>query len=519
MIKKVLVANRGEIAMRIFRTLHEMGISTVAIYSNNDRDSMFVQYADYSYPLEGNNAKETYMNIDKIIKIAVEAGVDAIHPGYGFLSENETFVKAVEDAGIAFIGPRSEVVNLLGNKFKARTIAEKLNIPLISGTNVGVKTVADAEQIASTIGYPVLIKPAAGGGGKGMNIAKERSELESAFCKSQNLAESVFHDDSVFIERYYTDAHHIEVQILADTFGNVVHLGERECSIQRRFQKVVEESPCLIISQQVRDKIFEYAISIAKEANYTSAGTVEFLYSNGEVFFLEMNTRIQVEHAVTEMVTDLDIVKMQVLIASGYELPIKQDDIEFRGHAIECRIYSEDTRNNFMPSVGDITFCQVPHGLGVRVDSAIGQNYCVSHYFDPMLAKLIVKGNTRHEAICRMNRALDEFIIDGVKTNIDYLKAIIEDEQFINLKVDTDFLQERHQELMKKTKHIKNRFKQKSSAYRQSLHQYDGNEISEIAACEIAACEIEPISVGSKENLLQQFMDEIHLPRTLSIDG
>ncbi len=494
-----------------------MGISSVAIYSDNDKDSTFVQYADYSYPLEGDTAKETYMNIDKIIKIAVEAGVDAIHPGYGFLSENASFVKAVEDSGIVFIGPSSEVVSSLGNKFKARDIIKKLDIPLIPGTKKVIYTFEEAEQIASTVGYPVMIKPAAGGGGKGMNIANDRSELESAFYKSQNLAESVFHDNSVCLERYYADAHHVEVQILADTHGNVLHLGERECSIQRRFQKVVEESPCLIISEHIRNKIFEYAVSIAKEVNYTGAGTIEFLYSNGEVFFLEMNTRIQVEHAVTEMVTDIDIVKMQVLIASGYELPVKQEDIKIRGHAIECRIYSEDTSNNFMPSVGEITYCQLPHGLGVRVDSAIGHNYCVSHLFDPMLAKLIVRGNTREEAICRMSRALDEFIIEGVKTNIDYLKAIMEDTQYINLKVNTNFLKDRHEELMNsamKTKHIKNRFKQKIPVYRESIQNYN-----EVGISETPACEFEPISVESNENSLQQLVDEISLPSLLSIDG
>ncbi len=513
MIKKVLVANRGEIAVRIFRTLREMEISTVAVYSDDDRDSMFVRYADYSYPLEGNSAKDTYMNIDKIIRIAKEAKVDAIHPGYGFLSEKEEFAKAVEEAGIVFIGPSAQVIKLLGNKFEARTIAQKLNIPIIPGINRAINNIAEAEQIAVSIGYPVMIKPAAGGGGKGMYIAKSKDELKDAFFKSQSLAESLFHNDSVFIERYYTDVHHIEVQLLADTYGNVVHLGERECSLQRRFQKIVEEAPCLTISQELKNKIFEYAISIAKEVNYTSAGTVEFLYSNGEVFFLELNTRIQVEHAVTEMVTDIDIVKMQVLIAAGNELPINQNDISFKGHAIECRIYSEDTSSGFMPSSGAITYYQAPEGLGVRVDSGIGQNSFISHYYDSMIAKLIVKGNTRQEAIGRMSRALDEYIIEGVKTDIDYLKAIMGDTSFINLEINTDYLKERHEDLIlsaEKTKPGKKVYNQQHYEYSECVQIQGEKRIDD---------KNEIMSINSKENLLEKFIDEISMPSELLIDG
>ncbi|ACL75298.1 acetyl-CoA carboxylase biotin carboxylase subunit [Ruminiclostridium cellulolyticum] len=513
MIKKVLVANRGEIAVRIFRTLREMEISTVAVYSDDDRDSIFVRYADYSYPLEGNSAKDTYMNIEKIIKIAIEAKVDAIHPGYGFLSEKEEFAKAVEDAGLIFIGPSAQVIKLLGNKFEARTIAERLSIPLIPGLNRAINNIAEAEQIASSIGYPVMIKPAAGGGGKGMYIAKSKDELKDAFFKSQSMAESIFHNDSVFIERYYTDVHHIEVQLLADKYGNVVHLGERECSIQRRFQKIVEEAPCLTISQELKNEIFEYAVSIAKEVHYTGAGTVEFLYSNGEVFFLELNTRIQVEHAVTEMVTDIDIVKMQVLIAAGNELPINQNDISFKGHAIECRIYSEDIKNGFMPSSGAITYYQAPDGMGIRVDSGIAQNSFISHYYDSMIAKLIVKGNTRQEAICRMSRALDEFIIEGVKTDIDYLKAIMKDTSFINLEVNTDYLKEKHEDLIittEKTKPGKKIHNQQNYEYYNYMCKQNEKRIN---------YKTETMSLDSKENLLQQFIDEISMPSELSIDG
>ncbi len=513
MIKKVLVANRGEIAVRIFRTLREMDISTVAVYSDDDRDSMFVRYADYSYPLEGSSAKDTYMNIGKIIKIAIEAKVDAIHPGYGFLSEKEEFAKAVKEAGLIFIGPSAQVIKLLGNKFEARTVAERLSIPLVPGVNRAINNIAEAEDIASSIGYPVMIKPAAGGGGKGMYIANSKDELKDTFFKSQSVAESLFHNDSVFIERYYTDVHHVEVQLLADSHGNVVHLGERECSIQRRFQKIVEESPCLTISQELKNKIFEYAISIAKEVQYTSAGTVEFLYSNGEVFFLELNTRIQVEHAVTEMVTDIDIVKMQVLIADGKELPIKQKDIHLKGHAIECRIYSEDTNNGFMPSAGAITYYQVPDGLGVRVDSGIGQNSFISHYYDSMVAKLIVKGNTRQEAISRMSRALDEFVIEGVNTDIDYLKAIMGDTSFINLEINTDYLKVKHEDLIisaNKTKHGKKLYSQQDYEYNESLSNQGETRTED---------KTETMSIKSKENMLQQFVDEVSMPSELFIDG
>ncbi len=448
MFRKVLVANRGEIALRIFRTLREMEIPSVSVYSNDDSDSLPLLYADYRYPLDGNGAKDTYMNIDKIIKIALAAEVDAIHPGYGFLSENEEFAKAVENAGLTFIGPKSEVIATMGNKYAARKIAEKLNVPLVPGVNRAVETVEEAEEIANKIGYPVLIKPAAGGGGKGMKIAMDQSELNKAFEQSQRLAESVFHDKSVFIEKYFPDAHHIEVQIIGDMFGNVIHLGERECSIQRRFQKVVEESPCLLLNNELRKKIFDYAKAIASEVNYHGAGTVEFLYSNGEVYFLEMNTRIQVEHAVTEMVTGIDIVKLQIMVAAGLPLPFAQEDIIFKGHAIECRIYSEDPFNNFLPSVGTITTYQVPDGIGVRVDSGVHLGYNVDYHFDPMMAKLIVIGDSRKEAIMRMRRALDEFTIEGPATNIEYLKSIMSNKLFVEGKINTKFLENEHEKLL-----------------------------------------------------------------------
>lgn len=449
MFKKVLVANRGEIALRVFRTLREMEIPSVAIYADQDADNLCVSYADYAYPLHGTRARDTYMNIEKIVKLALEVGADAIHPAYGFLSEKEEFAKAVEDAGLTFIGPKSEVIGMMGDKVAAKEMASKLNIPLVPGTKDAVNTVEEAYKIAEKIGYPVLIKPAAGGGGKGMKIVFHSEELEEMFNHSQRLAHSVFGDDSVFVEKYFTDAHHIEIQIMGDQHGNVVHMGERECSVQRRFQKVVEESPCLLLTPELRQKLFDYAISISREVKYHGAGTVEFIYSNGEVYFLEMNTRIQVEHAVTEMVTGLDIVKAQILVAAGKPLPFKQEDITFRGHAIECRIYAEDPLRGFIPSHGAITSYQTPEGIGVRVDSGVHLNNEVSHHFDPMMAKLIVIGNDRKEAIMRMRRALDEFVIEGPKTNIDYLKAIMVSKTYTSGKINTKFIDTEHEHLLK----------------------------------------------------------------------
>lgn len=448
MFRKVMVANRGEIALRVFRTLREMEIPSVAVYADQDATSLALKYADYTYPLDGVRARDTYMNIEKIINIAVENGVDAIHPGYGFLSEKEEFAKAVEDAGITFIGPSSDVIAMMGNKFAAREIATKLKVPLVPGINKAVESLEEAREIADMLGYPVLIKPAAGGGGKGMKIAFEPGEIQEAFHHSQRLAESVFHDKAVFVEKYFADAHHIEVQIIADKYGNVVHLGERECSIQRRFQKVVEESPCLLLTDEQRQALFKYAVDIAREVKYHGAGTVEFLYSNGEVYFLEMNTRIQVEHAVTEMITGIDIVKAQVLVAMGKQLPFKQEDINFRGHAIECRIYAEDPLRGFLPSHGVITTYKLPEGLGVRVDSGVFRGNNIVHHFDPMMAKLIVVGTDRKEAIARMKRALEEYIIEGPMTNIEYLKAIMYSESYETGRINTKYIDNEHEALL-----------------------------------------------------------------------
>lgn len=448
MFKKVLVANRGEIALRVFRALREMEIPSVAVYADQDKDSLFPAYADYSYPLHGSRARDTYMNIDKIIKLALEIGADAIHPGYGFLSEKEEFAKAVEDAGITLIGPKSKVIAMMGNKFAAREMAQKLKVPLVPGTNKAIDSIEEAREIAGRIGYPILIKPAAGGGGKGMKIVFQPEELEDMFNHSRRLAQSVFGDSSVFVEKYFADSHHIEVQILGDKHGNVVHLGERECSIQRRFQKIVEESPCQLLTPELRQELYGYALDIAREVKYHGAGTIEFIYSQGKVYFLEMNTRIQVEHAVTEMVTGLDLIKAQIMVAAGKPLPYKQEDITFRGHAIECRVYAEDPLRGFIPTHEAITAYRTPEGTGVRVDSGVNLNNSVSHHFDPMMAKLIVLGMDRKEAVMRMRRALDEYVIEGPKTNIDYLKAIMENDTYLHGKVNTKFIDYEHENLL-----------------------------------------------------------------------
>ncbi|MFQ3675290.1 MAG: biotin carboxylase N-terminal domain-containing protein, partial [Endomicrobiia bacterium] len=350
MLKKILVANRSEIAVRVMRAARELGIKTVAIYSDVDKDAIHTKYADESYPLEGNHPKESYLNIKKIIKIAKDCSADAIHPGYGFLSENPNFAYACEKENIKFIGPSSKVIELMGNKIVARKTALAAKAPIVPGTQNAVSKLSDAMKIAKEIGFPVIVKAAAGGGGIGMKIAHSEEELESAILQSQSVAGSAFGDPSVFIEKYVTEPRHIEIQILADEYGNVVHLGERECSIQRRHQKLIEESPSPVVTPELREEMGKVAVNIAKSINYTNAGTIEFIYTQGKFYFMEMNTRVQVEHPVTEMVTGIDIVKTQILIASKEKLPFKQEDIKINGHAIECRINAEDPLNNFAPA-------------------------------------------------------------------------------------------------------------------------------------------------------------------------
>ncbi|MCR4435564.1 MAG: acetyl-CoA carboxylase biotin carboxylase subunit [Clostridiales bacterium] len=445
MFKKVLVANRGEIAVRIIRALKEMNIHSVAIYSDCDRDSLHRMYADSSYPLHGNKAADTYMNMEKILRIAKESNVDAIHPGYGFLAENEDFAELVEKNGITFIGPKSKTIELMGNKIAARKMMAEAGIPTVPGSVGGVASYDEAKRIADAIGYPLLIKAAAGGGGVGMRVVQKPEDLQEMFERARHQAESVFGDGTVFIEKYIDDARHIEFQIFADKYGNVVHLGDRDCSIQRRHQKIIEESPSSALDEATREKMGEVAVSIARVADYQTAGTVEFIFSKGEFYFLEMNTRLQVEHPVTEMLTGIDIVKTQISLAAGNPLPFTQEEIHFRGHAIECRICAEDPLNGFMPSPSRITDYRTPGGIGVRVDSGVYKNFEITSHYDSMISKLIVWGSTRKEAVARMQRALREYVITGPKTNIPYLCAVMDCGEFQSGTINTKFVEEHPQ--------------------------------------------------------------------------
>lgn len=442
MFKRVLVANRGEIAVRIIRALREMGIESVAVYSDSDKDALHTILADYAFALDGDRAQDTYTNMEKIINIAKISSADAIHPGYGFLSERPKFAEVVEEAGITFIGPKSDVIQLMGDKIEARKFMASLGVPLIKGSKAAIESYEEAEKVAEEIGYPVLLKAAAGGGGMGMKLVSHPDELESMLNAVRETAISLYNDDSIFIERYLVKPRHIEVQVLGDKHGNYVHLGERECSIQRRHMKIVEETPSLVLSPETREEMTKAAISIAKAVGYDSVGTVEFIYEDGEFYFLEMNTRIQVEHTITEMVTSIDIVKEQISIAAGLPLGFKQDHVKFRGHAIECRIYAEDPLNSFAPSPGKITDYIVPGGPGIRLDSGVRSGYTVSPHYDSMLSKVITMGRDRDEAIIRMNRALQEFYIEGIKTNIPLLIVIMKDTDFNIGNISTKFLEE-----------------------------------------------------------------------------
>ncbi len=458
MFKRVLVANRGEIAVRIIRALREMGIESVAVYSNADKGALHSILADYAICLDGDRVQETYSNIEKIIEIAKISGCDAIHPGYGFLAERPKFAEAVEEAGITFIGPKSDIISLMGDKIEARNCMISLGIPVIKGSDGAIESFEEAAQVAEQIGYPVLVKAAAGGGGMGMKIATKPEELETVLGAVKSTAISLYGDDSVFLEKYLIKPRHIEVQIMGDKHGNYVHLGERECSLQRRHAKIVEETPSLAISPEIREQMCKAAVTIAKSVGYTSVGTVEFIYENGEFFFLEMNTRVQVEHTITEMVTCVDIVKEQISIAGGNVLTLKQEDVKFNGHAIECRIYAEDPSNSFIPSPGEITNHIVPGGPGVRLDSGIKAGYTVSTFYDPMLSKLITWGRDREEAITRMCRALREYYIGGIKTNIPLLTEIMEDQNFKDGDISTKYLEEM-------VKHIKEYSSERKTIY------------------------------------------------------
>ncbi|NIT12708.1 MAG: acetyl-CoA carboxylase biotin carboxylase subunit [Candidatus Dadabacteria bacterium] len=450
MFNKILIANRGEIAVRIIRACRELGISTVAVYSDADRKSLHVIQADEAHHIGASLPGESYLVKEKIIEVAKKSGAEAIHPGFGFLSENDSFADLCEKEGIVFIGPSSEAIKLMGDKITARKIAQDAKVPLVPGSD-GAVTDVQAGVIADKIGYPVMIKASAGGGGKGMRLVRKKEDFESSLRMARSEARSAFGDDSVYVERFVENPRHIEIQIIADTHGNVLHLFERECSIQRRHQKVIEEAPSGFISAATRKKMGEVAVRIAQAVKYRGAGTVEFIMDQKQNFyFLEMNTRIQVEHPVTEMITGLDIVKWMIRIADGQKLPFKQNKIQMKGHALECRVYAEDPEANFIPSPGVLEYVKAPSGPGIRDDSCIYSGYEVTSFYDPMLSKLVVWGETREDAINKMISALREYIVLGVKTNIGFLIRVMRDENFKKVKFDTGFI-ERYPQLLKPT--------------------------------------------------------------------
>jgi acetyl-CoA carboxylase biotin carboxylase subunit len=441
MFKKILIANRGEIAVRVLRACHEMGIAAVVVYSDVDRAALHVRKADEAYPIGAAAASESYLNIDKILEAAARSGADAIHPGYGFLSENARFAQACADAGVKFIGPNAAAMNAMGSKTRARQAMEKAGVPFVPGTSRGVESFAEAENVAAKIGYPVMLKAAAGGGGKGMRLVHAPEQLKSSLDAARSEAERSFGDSEVYIEKAIVNPRHIEMQVLADEHGHTVYLGERECSLQRRHQKVLEEAPSPIVDPDTRRRMGEVAVRVAQAANYTNAGTVEFLVDERKNFyFLEMNTRLQVEHPVTELITGLDLVHLQIRIAAGEKLPFTQDDVSIRGHAIECRIYAEDPDNNYFPSPGKISLLQEPSGPGIRVDTGMNEGWNVPVDYDPLLAKLIGYGGDRDQAMARLARALDEYFVGGIKTNISLFRRILRDADFRAAKLDTGFL-------------------------------------------------------------------------------
>lgn len=441
MIRKLLIANRGEIAVRIIRACREMGIESVAVYSEADRESLHTQLADEAICIGPGSSSESYLNMERIMSAAMVSGADAIHPGFGFLSENAKFTEFCEQCGIIFVGPNSEVIRNLGNKQVARNTMTAAGVPVIPGTDIPILEVQTGLAEADRIGYPVIVKAALGGGGKGMRTADTKEEFELAFQTAQKEAQMAFGDGTMYIEHFVQHPRHIEFQILADRYGNVIHLGERDCSIQRNHQKMIEESPSAAVSEELRLKMGEAAVKAAQAAHYVNAGTIEFLLEKtGRFYFMEMNTRIQVEHPVTECVTGMDLIKEQIKIASGEPLSVTQEDVRIQGHAIECRINAENPEKHFRPSPGTITELHLPGGQGIRIDTDIYNGYRVPPYYDSMLAKLIVCGDTREEAIAKMQSALGEVIIDGIDTNVDYQFGILENPDYQAGNFDIEFL-------------------------------------------------------------------------------
>ncbi|HEY6764540.1 MAG TPA: acetyl-CoA carboxylase biotin carboxylase subunit [Candidatus Sulfotelmatobacter sp.] len=441
MFKKILIANRGEIAVRVIRACHEMGIGAAAVYSDVDRASLHVRLADEAYHIGPAASSESYLNIERILDAAKRSGAAAIHPGYGFLSENARFAQACVDAGVKFIGPTAAAMQVMGSKTKARQAMELAGVPFVPGTSRGLDSLQQAEEVAERIGYPIMLKAAAGGGGKGMRLVHSREELKAALESAQSEAERAFGDGEVYIEKAIVNPRHIEMQVLADEHGQTLYLGERECSLQRRHQKVLEEAPSPLVDPEMRRHMGEVAVRVAQSANYNNAGTVEFLIDQQKNFyFLEMNTRLQVEHPVTELVTGLDLVQLQIHIAAGEKLPFAQNDIAIRGHAIECRIYAEDSENNYLPSPGKITALQEPAGPGIRIDSGIYEGWTVPMDYDPLLAKLIGYGSSRDQAIGRLSRAMNEYFVGGIKANLGLFRRILASSDFRAARLDTGFL-------------------------------------------------------------------------------
>jgi acetyl-CoA carboxylase, biotin carboxylase subunit len=441
--QKVLIANRGEIAVRIIRACRELGISTVAVYSEADRDSLHVRLADEAYCIGPTPSKDSYLNLTNLMSVATITGCDAVHPGYGFLAENADFAEICESCNITFIGPSPEAISKMGDKAVAKQTMKEADVPVIPGSDGLIENMDEAIRIARSIGYPVIIKATAGGGGKGIRIAEDEESLVQQITTAQQEAQKAFGNAGVYLEKYLTGMKHVEIQIMADKHGNAVHLFERDCSVQRRRQKLVEEAPCPILSPALRERMGHAAVRAALAVQYAGAGTLEFLLGpDGNFYFMEMNTRIQVEHPVTEMITNVDLIKEMISVAEGNPLSFKQEDLQINGWAIECRINAEDSERNFMPSPGPIPFYLPPGGTGVRVDSAVYPGYTISPHYDSMIAKLIVWGRTREEAIARMKRALSEFAIDGIKTTIPFHQKLLNHPVFVNGNFDIKFLEE-----------------------------------------------------------------------------
>ena len=440
MFDKVLIANRGEIALRVLRACKELGIATVAVHSTADAEAMHVKLADESVCIGPPPARDSYLNIPSLLAACEITGADAVHPGYGFLSENARFAEILSEHGIGFIGPKAEHIRIMGDKIEAKRTAKRLGIPVVPGSDGGITSDEEAMRVGREIGFPLIVKAAAGGGGRGMKVARDAEALSVALSSARSEAKAAFGDDAVYLERYLEKPRHIEIQILGDGKGDAIHLGERDCSLQRRHQKVLEESPSPALNREMRTRIGEICANAMRELKYSGAGTIEFLYENGEFFFIEMNTRIQVEHPVTEMITGIDLVIEQIRIASGASLSVTQEEVQFNGHAIECRVNAEDPRT-FAPSPGTIKYYHAPGGLGVRVDSAVYGGYRIPPHYDSLIGKLIVFGKTRNECMMRLRRSLDEFVVDGVQTTLPLFRTLVRNADIANGEYDIHWLE------------------------------------------------------------------------------